>query len=82
MPIDETKVVADRAYRDLYMKYLGTLRVLGEVAVYANRERAPEVREQIEACMADAAEFLAGRVRVIERLDRIDIEPIDPTEET
>jgi hypothetical protein len=58
--IDGKLLMANPAYRDLYMKYLGTLQVLGSIVVKDNGD----LRERIEACREDAAEFLKPRVKI------------------
>lgn len=54
---------------DLYMRYLGALGILADVAVYVPEEE----RERIEMAMADAAAHYLLKWRRI--LDRIEIEP-------
>jgi hypothetical protein len=63
MKINTTKIQSDPDYQTLYMKYLGTLRVLGDAAAHI-REHHEETRESIDACMEDAGEFLSERVEV------------------
>jgi len=62
--IDEKLLVKSKPYRDLYMGYLGTLKVLGELASRTDpAERCME--DEIVACKEDAREFLAPRVKII-----------------
>ncbi|MFA6132376.1 MAG: hypothetical protein WC869_00015 [Phycisphaerae bacterium] len=64
--IDENLVMTNLAYRELYMKYLGTLRVLGTLASQCKTyEVGYERQEEVEAVMDDASNFLRGRVELV-----------------
>jgi hypothetical protein len=78
MPVDLDKIANDLAYRELYLKYLGTLRVLGEAAARV-REDHPE-RDSIDTCMEDAARFLEGRVVIRRVMPACDIQSVSTAE--
>lgn len=63
MKVSDTKIMLDRDYRELYMRYLGTLRVLGELASRCDKSEVC-MTEEVEACMDDAKEFLAPHVKI------------------
>ncbi len=62
--IDRTKALEDPAYRELYMKYLGTLRLLGEVLSRSDQAELC-MAEEAEACIEDAREFLGPEVKLV-----------------
>jgi hypothetical protein len=71
MAFNPDKFANDPAYRELYLKYLGTLRVLGDSAAHVKDHWAQ--RESIDACMEDAATFLKGRVRIRRVMQSYDV---------
>ena len=61
--INSLKVVEDREYSELYLRYLGTLKVLGELASRCDKSEVC-MTEEVNACMDDATEFLAPHIHV------------------
>ncbi len=61
--INSLKAVKDRDYTELYLKYLGTLKVLGELASRCDKSEVG-MTEEVDACMDDAKEFLAPTIRI------------------
>jgi len=55
--INSRKVCEDQEYSELYLKYLGTLKVLANIAGHAER-LGPDEKEELEACRDDAAQCL------------------------
>lgn len=65
-------------FRELYMKYLGVLRVLGEAHPFLQRsDYGREVAESAEMAFDDAQVYLKGRIRIRRTLSRYDLEPVD-----
>lgn len=56
----DAKIMEDPLFRELYMKYLGTLSVLGKCAGQMHQE--DDNFEGIELCRADAEQFLRSRI--------------------
>jgi hypothetical protein len=63
-------------YRKLYMKYLGTLRVLGTLATLADDATREAMAEELDGVFSDASTYLAGHVRMIRRHDGWRMEPL------
>ncbi len=61
--INTLKVVEDQEYSELYLKYLGTLKVLGELASRCDKSEVC-MTEEVEACMDDAKQFLAPHILI------------------
>lgn len=61
--INSARALEDPDYAELYLKYLGTLKVLGKLA---SRTDAAEhcMNEEIVACTEDAREFLAPHITI------------------
>jgi hypothetical protein len=63
MQINSLKICEDREYSELYLRYLGTLKVLGELASRCDKSEVC-MTEEVEACMDDAKEFLAPHLHI------------------
>lgn len=61
--INSLKAAKDRDYAELYLKYLGTLKVLGELASRCDKSEV-DMTEEVDACMDDAKEFLAPNIKI------------------
>jgi len=48
---------------ELYLRYLGTLKVLGELASRCDKSEVG-MTEEVDACMDDAKEFLAPHLLI------------------
>ena len=59
--VNSLKICKDNDYSELYLRYLGTLKVLGELASRCNKSEVC-MTEEVEACMEDAKEFLAPHI--------------------
>jgi len=57
------KAVEDHDYIELYLRYLGTLKVLGELASRCDKSEVC-MTEEVNACMEDAKEFLAPHILI------------------
>jgi hypothetical protein len=70
------EALRDPAYRSLYMRYVGTLHVLGQAAAFVGTAdyESQDMRESIDMAMADAEEN--HPIRAVAVLHRYDIEPI------
>ncbi len=84
-PLTKTKPTVDRPkpgqvshallmdsdeYRDLYLKYIGTLNVLATVSLQPNVDQ----REEVDVCMKDARTFLAKRLKFTHKRGRWSID--------
>lgn len=58
------KALEDDDYRELYLRYLGTVKLLGELASRCDKSEVC-MAEEVEACMDDAKEFLAPHITII-----------------
>jgi hypothetical protein len=61
--INSARALEDPEYAELYMKYLGTLKVLGELASRCDKSEVG-MTEEVDACMDDAKEFLAPHITI------------------
>ena len=51
-------------YRNLYMKYLGCLNVLANVAVYINDQDCDGLKESLDMALDDAESFFPDTIRI------------------
>lgn len=63
MQVNALKITEDPEYGELCLRYLGTLKVLGELASRCDKSEVC-MTEEVDACMDDAKEFLAPIIRI------------------
>lgn len=62
--VNQDKIMSDPDYRVLYMKYIGTLSLLGRLAELSEPAELKEA--ELEACRSDARGFLAPDIDIID----------------